>query len=145
MSCFVKKLHITELVSHLNLEMCSTNCSSLLFAFLLSAPLLPHICCLDLAFFLPSNRYPRRLIQKRDISAVILTIISYSKFKKEEQPSSLRWGFPQFQRRFSRLAEFPLCRCHCKVLLAWESINSFFKKKEGWKSFWWTEVTVPVH
>lgn len=59
----------------------------LLFAFLLSVPLLPHICVLAFRvlvffFFLPSDIYPRLLIQKRDISAVIMTIVSYPSLKK---------------------------------------------------------------
>lgn len=40
------------------------------------------VACIQVFGFFSSNRYPRLLIQKRDISAVNLTIISYSNLSK---------------------------------------------------------------
>lgn len=70
--------------------------------------LLPHICGLHLVlffFFLPSLQ-----VDIPDCSYRKETFQLWFQYKKEQQPSCVRWGFPQFQRRFNRLAWVPTCQ-----------------------------------
>lgn len=98
-SCLVKKPHITELLLHLTLEVCSMNCSpfSLLFSSLFSFT--THLL-LAFHFFFSSFKYISRTVNKeeRHFSCDYDHCIIFQ-LKKEQQPSYLRWAF---QRRFGR-------------------------------------------
>lgn len=85
--------------------MYSMNCSSSLLSS--SLFLFYHTSvCLHLGFwffFLPSFRYISQTVntEERHFSCDYDHCF-ISQFKKEQQPSYLRWGFPEFQR-FSKL------------------------------------------
>lgn len=85
--------------------MYSMNCSYLLSAFLLSVPLLPHICCLHSGFWVFFFKQISQTVntEKRHFSCESDHHFIFQ-FIKEQQPSYLRWGFPQFQRRFSSVS-----------------------------------------
>lgn len=101
---------------------------------LLSVPLSPHICYLHLVCLLPSAVYPRLLIQKEISQLFDCDHHFIFQFKNNSSSATEGGDFHSSKEDLAGWSAFTRFRCHCKVPLAWESINSLFKNKKQKKT-----------